>query len=230
MTKHYMLDTNVIIYRADLSSASEEQYDKYDEHYKGLINNADSFYKDVFEHEIKGGNATWCLSPETVRELKIQSYLKRQYQPELQQKIDLLIKEILVVNDFHLNQSLEQDIREMSSYISHVLKPKAFPNGFILNSHKIIMDYGAVSDVRILWHAFCHSQEHFCPIVTNNVKDFSLYPFLFEPSEKVLFDIKTYQYIVHDTNLNLYSMVQSDKRFLNLQANMLEERYNLLNT
>lgn len=57
---------------------------------------------------------------------------------------------------------------------------------------EIPIEYGGVSDARILHAAYMEDGI----IVTNNTKDFALYPFLFEQGSKVLYNIEQKGYVI----------------------------------
>lgn len=185
--RQYTLDTN--IFRHEASSSVEGD----------LRWAAKTFWRKTL-HEIGSGDAVLLVPKEVMRELEVQSFTL----PDRENaKISTLLEycQEIVPDQFSIN--LEHQIRKMSAYVR---------SNFRDDMGMIKMEYGGISDVRILYSAYVEDSI----LVTTNVKDFLLYPLLFQQQEERLYDMKENAYVTIPEEG--YKKIHSDpvfKHFLN---------------
>lgn len=179
--KQYTIDTNVIRYDTDKTA-------------NRLLNKAaKSFWTDA-RNEIENGNAVILVPAEVVRELVVQSH---NLPPKENNKINLILKSCIEISP-PVSMLIEHQIRNMSAYLRKHYREdlKDFP-----------MSYGGVSDARILYSAYYEDSI----LVTANIKDFLLYPFLFAQHEERLYNLKFNKYI--QIPESVYAKVWQDNTF-----------------
>lgn len=163
--KQYTIDTNVIRHETNKTGAPN------------LMKAAKRFWRTIKE-EIEKGEAAILVPAEVVRELKVQSHTLKASENV---KIQNLLNHCIEVSP-PVSPEIEHCIREMSAYLRANYKNDiVFPK----------MEYGGVSDARILYSAYYEDSV----LVTANIRDFLLYPFLFANQEKCLYDLIANNYI-----------------------------------
>ncbi|WP_339252933.1 DUF4411 domain-containing protein [Sporosarcina sp. FSL W8-0480] len=194
--KQYTLDTNVFRYKTNPTG----------DH--ALRNSAKSFWKGTLR-EIQSGEAVLLVPEEVVRELKVQSFTLAEKE---KRKIADLLGFCQEVSPNRLSIEIEHKIRELSAYVRSNFKSD-------IGQDK--MEYGGISDSRILYTAYDEDSI----LVTANVKDFLLYPLLFPHNEERLFDMKENKFVripeqgyykIH-SDIGFKSMLQSFFEFDNEQ-------------
>ncbi|ALS79614.1 hypothetical protein AUO94_13700 [Planococcus kocurii] len=163
--KQYTIDTNVIRYDTNKTGAPD------------LKKAAKIFWRTIKE-EVENGRAVILVPAEVVRELKVQSHTLTDNENSKTQKLLAHCHEISP----SVSIELEHQIRVMSAYLrskykSDIGHPK--------------MAYGGVSDARILYSAYYEDSI----LVTANIRDFLLYPFLFARHENRLYDLISNEFI-----------------------------------
>lgn len=188
--KQYMLDTNVFRYKTDNSS----QY----------LRQAKLFWKMILK-ELRDGEAEIYTSAEVIRELEVQAYTMFEKQKK---KLEVLKNHLTVVSD---DTSIEAEhlIRKMSAYIRSKYKDD-------LNVIGRGVEYPAVSDSRILLSAW----QNECILVTANIKEFMLYPLLFDDYECKLYDLITGSYI--EIAGIVHEMINEDAVFMTMKYELKE--------
>ena len=115
-----------------------------------------------------------------------------------------ILKEIYLpqidVLDYLYDAEVEHLVRQASALLSHNYE-------IVMPSSKPMRKYPGVGDARILLTAYENDYE----IVTVNVNDFMLYPFLYPQTAKFLYDLMQEQYVEIDPQL--YERIQKDARF-----------------
>lgn len=182
--KQYTVDTNFFRYHA------------YNNGDTNLRRAAVHFWKTAKE-EVEKGEAVILVPAEVKRELEVQSHILSDRENN---KIQRLLANCQEISP-SVSIKLEHHVRIMSAYLR-----ANFRNA--LGDFSIA--YGGVSDSRILYSAYYEDSI----LVTANVKDFMLYPFLFNQSEDRLYDLKQSQfvYIPEET----YNLVWQDSGFQNM--------------
>lgn len=188
--KQYTVDTNVFRYYANDDGA------------QNLRKAAVSFWKTIKE-EIEKSEAVILVPSEVVRELEVQSHT-------LPAKENIKIQGLLascqeVSPSFSIE--LEHHIRIMSAYLRSTYRHTL---------SNLPISYGGISDSRILYSAYSEDSI----LVTANIKDFMLYPFLFQLGENRLYDLKQNQFI--QIPGEAYKMVWQDQHFQNLFEELVE--------
>ncbi|MDW0114371.1 DUF4411 family protein [Sporosarcina saromensis] len=159
--RQYTLDTNV--FRHETSKYANPD----------LRWAAKAFWKHVL-HEIGDGDAVLLVPKEVIRELEVQSFTLSDKENS---KISLLLEYCQDNLPDRVTIEIEHQIRMMSAYVRSNFKQE-------ISIDK--MEYGGVSDARILYAAYDEDSI----LVTANVKDFLLYPLLFPQNEQRLYDMK----------------------------------------
>lgn len=188
--KQYTLDTNVFRYKA---TKAEPQYKKQ----------AKRFWKQVTE-EIRNGEAVLFVPSEVKRELEVQSFtLGDKYNASLSE----LLEDCMPLPDVSTIE-IEHQIRQMTAYVRSEYQQKIGRE----------MEYGGVSDARILYTAY----EKDSILVTSNIKDFLLYPLLFaEDDQDRLYDFLSNSFV--KIAPELHQEIHNDEAFIG----MLETLYEL---
>lgn len=137
------------------------------------------FFSKKVLSEIENGEAVLLIPQEVVRELKVQSFTLTDKE---NRKIADLMELCQEVSPNRLSPELEHKIREMSAYVRSNFKSE-------IGRDK--MEYGGVSDARILYTAYDEDSI----LVTANIKDFLLYPLLFQQDEERLYDMRENVYV-----------------------------------
>lgn len=163
--KQYTIDTNVIRYQV---SKTGDQ----------ILERAARVFWRTIKENVEKGEAVILVPSEVVRELKVQSHVLKASENV---KIQNLLNHCLEVSP-PVSIEIEHHIREMSAYLrANYKRDIGFPK----------MEYGGVSDARILYGAYYEDSI----LVTANIRDFLLYPFLFAQHEKRLYDLILSKYI-----------------------------------
>jgi Domain of unknown function (DUF4411) len=192
--KQYTIDTNVFRYKANPKAEPE--------HKKA----AKTFWKQVLQ-EIQNGQAVLYVPKEVVRELEIQSFT-------LGTKENTHISDLLEICEEPLpdiaNTEIEHKIRELAAY------SRATFGGQTLFGRK--MEYPGVSDARVMYSAY----EKDTILVTSNIKDFLLYPLLFEQGDDQdrLYDLLDNSFI--NLNPGMHQNVHSNATFKGLLQDLYE--------
>lgn len=190
--KQYTVDTNFFRYHSNNNGDNN------------LRRTALLFWKTAKE-EIEKGEAVILVPAEVVRELEIQSHTLPDRENNKIQRLLANCQEV----SLSVSIALEHHIRKMSAYLRANYR-NALGN--------LPVAYGGVSDSRILYSAYYEDSI----LVTANIKDFMLYPFLFKESENRLYDLKQNQF-VHIPE-ETYNRVWQDLKFQQLfqELNKLE--------
>ena len=163
--KQYTIDTNVIRYQAGKTGDQ-------------ILDRAARIFWRTIKEKAEKGEGVILVPVEVVRELKVQSHTLKASENV---KIQNLLNHCLEVSP-PVSTEIEHHIREMSAYLRANYKIDiGFPK----------MEYGGVSDARILYSAYYEDSI----LVTANIRDFLLYPFLFAHNEDRLFDLKHNKFI-----------------------------------
>lgn len=179
--KQYTIDTNVIRYQA--GNAGNQGLDKA----------ARIFWRTVKE-KVDTGEAAILVPAEVIRELEVQSHNLSAIENS---KINLILKNCIEVSP-PVSVQLEHQVRNMSAYLR-----KHYQEDLT----NLPMSYPGVSDARILYSAYYEDSI----LVTANIKDFLLYPFLFAHQEKCLYTLLSNNFIqIPET---VYAKVWQDKAF-----------------
>src|SRR5699024_7345961 len=117
------------------------------------------------------------LPKEVLRELKVQSFSLPKSEND---RIENLVKLCQVTSPIFSNE-IEHNIREITAYIRSEFKSAIGRKN---------MEYGNISDARILYTAYSEDSI----LVTANVKDFLIYPLFFPRNEDRLYNIKDNSY------------------------------------
>lgn len=164
--KQYIIDTNLFRYAANPNGGDD-------------LNRAAKLFWRVALHDFKNGKATLLVPDEVRRELLVQSYSLSA--KETRKIMDLLLLcEVITPARFTID--IEHTLRSMGAYVRADFKKEIGRNK---------MEYGGVSDMRILYTAYVED----AILVTANIKDFLLYPLLFDQDEERLYDIKEQAYV-----------------------------------
>lgn len=191
--KSYLLDTNGFRY---LTNPKED---------KDIKRAAKAFWRHAIE-EMQNGEAILVIPKEVARELEVQSFSlpggEKQYA-----RIAALLEDVEETLPDTSTPEIEHQIRKISAYVG-----EAFREVIKTELDITKVQYGSVSDIRILYSAW----QYDCVLVTGNVKDFVLYPLLFSHGEDRLYDIisgtyKKYRFPAYGkitTDLVFKSMMQ----------------------
>lgn len=170
---------------------------------KELNRAAYTFWKKA-KDEFQNGEAVLLVPKEVRRELEVQDFHLKAKEKRKTAKYLELCK---VVSPVHLSQDIEHQIRKITSYVRNNLKE-------YIGRDK--MDYGGVSDARILYTSYVED----AILVTANVKDFLLYPLLFPQHEECLYDLKENTYVTIPKEG--YEKIHSDPYFKELLQDFFE--------
>ncbi|RNF38880.1 DUF4411 family protein [Planococcus salinus] len=163
--KQYTIDTNVI--RHDTNKTGKQELKK-----------AARIFWQTIQEKVEKGEAVILVPAEVVRELQVQSHTLKVSENS---KIQSLLTHCLEIAP-PVSIEIEHHIRKMSAYLRSKYKNDiGFPQ----------MEYGGVSDARILFSAYYEDSI----LVTANIKDFLLYPFLFAADEERLYNLKENKFI-----------------------------------
>lgn len=179
--KRYMLDTNIFRYKIDSSS-----------HYR---NEAKKFWTMILS-EMEIGESEIFVPHEVLRELEIQSYLMMDKE---KRRLDAVRGFLTILPEIN-NRQAEHMIRKISAYIRSNYKKE-------LDVIKRGVEYPSVSDSRILLNAW----QYDCILVTANIKDFMLFPLLFDSDALKLYDPITENYVVLDPIV--HETITNDEQF-----------------
>lgn len=189
--KSYTLDTNVFRYAVNPTGGDD------------LRRVAKLFWKNALL-EFKNGQAVLLVPREVIRELEVQSF---NLSDKENRKIAGLLELCQEVSPSRLSPEIEHKIRQVTSYVR---------SNFKENIGRDKMEYGGVSDARILYTAYIED----AILVTANVKDFLLYPLLFPQHEERLYDIKKNNYVTIPEQG--YTKIHSDVYFKKLLQDFFE--------
>jgi hypothetical protein len=193
--KSYLLDTNGFRY---LTNPKED---------KDIKKAAKAFWRHAIE-EIQNGEAVLVIPKEVARELEVQSFSlpggEKQYA-----RIAALLEEVEETLPDISTPEIEHHIRKISAYVG-----EKFREVIKIELGIAKVKYGSVSDIRILYTAW----QYDCVLVTGNVKDFVLYPLLFNPEEDRLFDIISGTYKKY--GLPAYSIITTDSDFEDMMQDL----------
>lgn len=189
--KEFTVDTNVLRHE---SNPGDQELEKA----------ARLFWKHM-KMAVENDDVSIYVPAEVVRELEVQSFNLSPSQNRRIQKL-LTLCETIDLESHHLVE-IEHLIRKMASYIKAKYDLK---QDFKAN-------YPGTSDARILLTAYLLESV----LVTANVKDFTIYPLLFEYNQDSLLNLKTNDYI--RIPKDIHKAIHSDKDFLS----MLNDFYNL---
>ncbi len=189
--KQYVLDTNIFVYLTNPSSGDD-------------LRRAARYFWGNAREEFENGEATLIVPEEVRRELEVQSYTLTD---KRNRKTNAFLELCQEVSPIHLSQEIEHKIRQLTAYVRAKFKED-------IGRDK--MEYGGVSDSRILYTAYVEDGI----LVTGNVKDFLLYPLLFPLDEKRLYDIKENEYILIPPEG--YEKIHSDSYFQKLLHEFFE--------
>ncbi|KON66455.1 hypothetical protein AKG34_26280 [Peribacillus butanolivorans] len=187
--KQYTLDTNIFRYETNPSA----------DH----LQKAARVFWNQIRQEMLDGEAVLLVPKEVVRELHIQSFTLSEKENN---KIAGLLKLCTEVVPERLSPEIEHQIREMSAYVRSEFKADI----------GMKMEYGGVSDARILYSAYSEDSI----LVTANVKDFLLYPLLFKNDEERLYDMKENAFVKIPEDV--YSTIHADSVFKGLLQDFFE--------
>lgn len=162
----YVLDTNTFRYETDPGAHAA---------YKEATN---QFWLKV-KDELLNQSANLYTPNEVLRELEVQFFGLRATEKE---DIRGLLRNQIVIPDNVFNIELEHHIRKMSAYVRSKFNILIGAD-FEMLPKKV--NYPAVSDARILLSAYIRGGI----LVTSNIKDFILYPLLFEANEQKLLNL-----------------------------------------
>lgn len=183
--KQYTLDTNVFRHKTNGKNDNIQPSAKH-------------FWTKVIQ-EITQNEAVLLVPKEVIRELEVQSFT---LSDSKNQKISQLLKLCIEVNPKTLNDEIEHCLRKMAACIR---KPE------LRQTFKQLKVEGLkVSDARILYTAYTEDSI----LVTANVKDFMLYPLLFEESEERLYCLKNNKFIT--VPAESYEKIHEDETFKSL--------------
>lgn len=183
--KQYVLDTNIFIYLTNRSSSDD------------LRRETRYFWKKA-KKEFENGEAVLLVPKEVRRELEIQSYTLTE---ERNNRTNALLEHCREVSPTNLTQDVEHKIRQLTAYVRANFKED-------IGRDK--MEYGGVSDSRILYTAYIEDGI----LVTGNVKDFLLYPLLFPLEEQRIYSINENKFVVIPPDG--YTKIHSDPDFQKL--------------
>lgn len=189
--KSYALDTNIFRYAVNPTGS------------KNLRRAAKHFWKHALL-EFENGKAVLLVPKEVIRELEIQSF---SLSDKENRKIVDLLELCQEVSPNRLSPEIEHKIRQITSYVR---------SNFKMDIGNDKMEYGGVSDARILYTAYTED----AILITANVKDFLLYPLLFPQNEERLYDIKNNIYVMIPKNG--YTKIHSDEYFKKLLQDFFE--------
>lgn len=187
--KKYSLDTNVIRYQAAPSIPEAKQNEKNKEQVQ-LKEATTAFWKKL-SNELNQKKAKIYLTSEVLRELEIQKKSLSNTESKKLKKVLKILEEKektrdlsyqnTLLSDAHTTLQAEHYYRELATYIQKKYKQALVGN----NPFK----YPAVSDARIQLESWSGSYI----LVTANIKEFILYPLLFEYPEcnEKLYDLKS---------------------------------------
>lgn len=162
----YVLDTNTFRYETNPGAQAV---------HKAATN---QFWLKV-KDELLNQKVNLYTPNEVLRELEVQFFGLRDTEKE---DIGELLKTQIVIPDNVYNIELEHHIRVMSAYVRSKYNI-VIGTDFEMLPKKV--NYPAVSDARILLAAYSRGGI----LVTSNIKDFILYPLLFEANEQRLFNL-----------------------------------------
>lgn len=182
--KQYTIDTNFFRYHTNNNGEND-------------LRKAAVLFWETAKEEIENGEAVILVPAEVVRELEVQSYTLPDRENN---KIQRLLANCQEVSP-SVSIELEHHVRKMSAYLRANYR-HALGN--------LPIAYGGVSDSRILYSAYYEDSL----LVTANIKDFMLYPFLFTQSEDRLYDLKQNQFIRIPEEA--YNLVWKDPHFQNM--------------
>ena len=189
--RQYILDTNIFRYLTSSDVDAE-------------LNIATKLFWQKAKSEIENSEAVLLVPKEVTRELDVQSYKLKLKENE---RIMELLSLCRVVSPIVSDEDIEHQIRMLSSYVrSNFKQDLGRP-----------MEYGGVSDSRILYTSYCED----AVLVTANVKDFLLYALLNPQNEECLYDIKEKRYV--SIPKAVYEKIHADSHFQEL----LHEFYRL---
>lgn len=189
--KQYVLDTNIFIYLTNRSSSDD-------------LRRKTRYFWEKAREEFQNGEAVLLVPEEVRRELEVQSYTLTD---KRNSKTNGLLELCQEVSPIHLSQEVEHKIRQLTAYVRAKFKE---------DMGRDKMEYGGVSDSRILYTAYVEDGI----LVTANVKDFLLYPLLFPLDEKRLYDINENDYIMIPPDG--YTKIHSDPHFQELLQEFFE--------
>lgn len=164
--KQYILDTNIFRHAVNPNSGDD------------LNKAARQFWRMALE-EFENGEAVLLVPDEVRRELRVQLFTLGEKE---KRKIKSMLQHCQVVTPVRVSIEIEHILRSISAYVRANFKEE-------IGRDK--MEYGGVSDARILYTAYVED----AILVTANVKDFLLYPLLFEQNEERLYAIKEKDYV-----------------------------------
>lgn len=192
LLKYYTLDTNVFRYPSNPS-------------FKNL---AKRFWENAII-EVINGESVLGVPQEVIRELEIQAFTLKKKEND---HINKLIKLCESNSDSEfLTIYVEHQLRKMSAYV------RSRFNFNIKSDTGKNMNYGNISDARILYEAY----ELDSILVTSNTKDFLLYPLLFEQDDyDRIYDLLANEYI--NVTKGTYRKIHDDKGF-QVMLNELKE-------
>ncbi|MED2688870.1 hypothetical protein [Bacillus toyonensis] len=187
--KKYSLDTNVIRYQAAPSIPVAKQTEKNKEQVR-LKKATTLFWAKLFQ-ELTNNQAEIILTNEVLRELEIQITTLSNKDSKNVKKVLQTLKMKMGMSNLNYQDALlspanttlqaEHHYRELAAYIQNSYKQALVGND--------AFKYPAVSDARIQLESWSGSYT----LVTANVKEFILYPLLFEYPEcnEKLYDLKS---------------------------------------
>lgn len=190
----YTLDTNAIRYKT--GSAIEEKHKLPTKR----------FFKRVI-NEVEDGTAVIYVPGEVRRELEVHSFVLRDKENV---KIANYLEEFNLIPDA-FTIAAEHFFRKMTAYVrSEFGKELNVGKGF---------EYPQVSDTRILISAWQYDSV----LVTNNIKEFMIYPLLFgyEESKERLYDLTSEKMI--QIPKKAFEKVHQDEGFLRLLKEFEDE-------
>ncbi|MCR2822368.1 DUF4411 family protein [Lederbergia panacisoli] len=187
--QRYMLDTNVFRYKVDSHSNHRTK--------------AKRLWRKILS-ELENGEAEIFVPLEVIRELEIQAYfMNKNEKDRLDQLMDCLV--ILPESE---NVFAEHLIRKLSAYIRKNYKQ----NVNLLNRG---VEYPSISDARILINAW----QNDCTLVTSNIKDYMLFPLLFEFENQKLYDLITEDFVFID-HIS-HEIITNDEEFRTLKDELV---------
>jgi hypothetical protein len=197
--KKYILDTNV--FRHATETGDQEDIKK--------PRKAAKEFWTMTKKEVEDGKASLYTPSETIRELEVQSFtLKESVKSKIEQMIQ--IQKIL---PNATNIEIEHQIRKIQAFIRSKYQINIKEE---LSLGKKGMQYGGVSDARVLYSAW--KKEGI--LVTANIRDFVLYPLLFGPTDKVLYDLLSNQFVI--LSLPLFNTIANDDTFVEMRKELEE--------
>jgi len=194
--KIYVVDTNA--YRLPTSQDKQPH---------AVVNkDAAIQFWDMIRIETTLNKASLYTPSEVLRELEVQFYM-------LPEDMKVEIAKLLVMqNELKTMPTveIEHQIRKMQAYIRSKYTLAIKEELGLKNTN-----YGGVSDARIQYAAWRKE----AILVTTNVKDFILYPLLFDdPEEDVLYNLIANEYKHY--SLQLFEMILTDPIFLQMKCDL----------